>query len=200
MFKDKKVLYALIGGATLLVGAAIIAHFSQTVEDSPIDDDLDKLGPLKREEDGRYLDFEYFIKVFELSTTYAKMKFSIKKKEYVSKRRVAINDDEEYRKIVMEMTQEEEKIIESQMMDIINKLGITEQEFQQNAMYHGQDQMKQIRMMQVQQVQKSSGTDEYETLTKEKCLETFKVQVDIQMKQMEKMINDPEMKNQMANV
>lgn len=55
-------------------------------------------------------------------------------------------------------------------------------------------------MMQVQQVQKSSGTDEYETLTKEKCLETFKVQVDIQMKQMEKMINDPEMKNQMANV
>lgn len=40
------------------------------------------------------------------------------------------------------MTQEEEKIIESQMMEIINKLGITEQEFQQNAMHHGQDQMK----------------------------------------------------------
>jgi len=37
----------------------------------------------------------------------------------------------------MEMTQEEEKVIESQMMDIINKLGITEQEFQQNAMHHG---------------------------------------------------------------
>jgi hypothetical protein len=142
MFKDKKVLYALIGGATLLIGAAIISHLSQTVEDSPIDDDLDKLGPLKREEDGRYLDFEYFIKVFELSTTYAKMKFSSKKKEYVAKRREAIKDDDEYRKIVMEMTQEEEKIIESQMMEIINKLGITEQEFQQNAMHHGQDQMK----------------------------------------------------------
>ena len=69
MFKDKKVLYALIGGATLLVGAALLAHMSAgQVEESPIDDDLDKLGPLKREEDGRYLDFEYFIKVFELST------------------------------------------------------------------------------------------------------------------------------------
>ena len=143
MFKDKKVLYALIGGATLLVGAALLAHMSAgQVEESPIDDDLDKLGPLKREEDGRYLDFEYFIKVFELSTTYAKMKFSTKKKDYVSRRRDAIKDDDEYRKIVMEMTQEEEKVIESQMMDIINKLGITEQEFQQNAMYHGQDQMK----------------------------------------------------------
>lgn len=70
------------------------------------------------------------------------MKFSTKKKDYVSRRRDAIKDDDEYRKIVMEMTQEEEKVIESQMMDIINKLGITEQEFQQNAMYHGQDQMK----------------------------------------------------------
>ena len=53
-------------------------------------------------------------------------------------------------KVVMEMTQEEEKIIESQMMDIINKLGITEQEFQQNAMHHSQDRMKQMRMMEVQ--------------------------------------------------
>jgi len=148
MFKDKKVMYALIGGATLLVGAALIAHMSSAaVEENPIDDDLDKLGPLKREEDGRYLDFDYFINVFELSTKYAKMKFSSKKKEYVSKRREAINDDEEYRKVVMEMTQEEEKVIESQMNDIINKLGITEQEFQQNAMHHGQDQMKQMKMM-----------------------------------------------------
>ena len=151
MFKDKKVMYALIGGATLLVGAALIAHMSsEAVEENPIDDDLDKLGPITREEDGRHLDFEYFIKVFELSTTYAKMKFSSKKKEYVSKRREAINDDEEYRKVVMEMTQEEEKVIESQMMDIINKLGITEQEFQQNAMHHSQDRMKQMRMMEVQ--------------------------------------------------
>ena len=129
MFKDKKVLYALIGGAALLVGAAIISHMSSESEPSPIDDDLDKLGPLKREENGQYLDFEYFIKVFELSTTYAKMKFSVKKKEFVAKRREAIDNDEEYKKIVMEMTQEEEKIIESQMMEIINKLGITEQEF-----------------------------------------------------------------------
>ena len=47
MFKDKKVMYALIGGATLLVGAALIAHMSSAVvEGNPIDDDLDKLGPL----------------------------------------------------------------------------------------------------------------------------------------------------------
>ena len=65
MFKDKKVMYALIGGATLLVGAALIAHMSSAaVVENPIDDDLDKLGPITREEDGRFLDFEYFIKVF----------------------------------------------------------------------------------------------------------------------------------------
>ena len=50
MFKDKKVMYALIGGATLLVGAALIAHMSYAAsEESPIDDDLDKLGPITRE-------------------------------------------------------------------------------------------------------------------------------------------------------
>merc|ERR1712086_608597 len=113
IFKDKKLHYALIGGATLLVGAAIISHMSGQVEESPIDQDLENLGPLRREEDGRYLDFEYFIKVFELSTMYAKMKFSTKKKEYVSRRRENIKNEEEYKKIVMEMTQEEEKVIES---------------------------------------------------------------------------------------
>merc|ERR1712153_185825 len=110
IFKDKKLLYALIGGATLLVGAAIISHMSGQVEESPIDQDLENLGPLRREEDGRYLDFEYFIKVCELSTMYAKMKFSTKKKEYVSRRRENIKNEEEYKKIVMEMTQEEEKV------------------------------------------------------------------------------------------
>ena len=32
MFKDKKVLYALVGGAALLVGAAIISHISSQTE------------------------------------------------------------------------------------------------------------------------------------------------------------------------
>lgn len=65
---------------------------------------MEKLGPLKRESDGKYLDFDYFIKVFELSTTYAKINFSKKKKTFVEKRRAAMDDEEEYRKIVMEMT------------------------------------------------------------------------------------------------
>ena len=56
---DKKVVYALIGGAAL-IGAAVAYHlFSKSSEEAEgdIDADLDELGPLEVDENGR-LKFE----------------------------------------------------------------------------------------------------------------------------------------------
>ena len=39
----------------------------------------------------------------------------------------------------MEMTQAEEMLVQNKLMEIIEKLGITELQFQQNVQYHGQD-------------------------------------------------------------
>ena len=40
------------------------------------------------------------------------------------------------------MTQKEEQYVQTKLVEIIAKLGITEEEFQRATMFHGQDQMK----------------------------------------------------------
>ena len=60
---DKKVLYALIGGAAV-VGAAVAYHFmSKSEAEDTLDDDLDELGSLELDENGR-IKFEQFLKIF----------------------------------------------------------------------------------------------------------------------------------------
>lgn len=101
---SKNVKYALIGGAAVVL-AAISYHYmtnkaSDTVE-ADIDEDLDKLGPLKRDAN-EMIDFDYFIKIFQISSFYAKNQFAKKKKEFVANRRQAArdNDDKKYEEIV----------------------------------------------------------------------------------------------------
>lgn len=79
----------------------------------------------------------------------------------------------------MEMTQREEMLIQTKLMEIIEKIGLSEQEFQRNTMYHGQDQMKGMQIMQMQQQTASQGNEEAPTLSKEEVMATFKAQQEI---------------------
>lgn len=128
MLQDKRVVYGLLGGAAVLVGAALISHFMQDKETNQIDDELEKLGVLSRDNSG-HIEFEQFIKIFEISSLHAKQEFSDKKKGYIAERRQMINDKDAYKKIVIRMTQDEEQIINTKLQDIMEKLNITEQEF-----------------------------------------------------------------------
>jgi len=47
------------------------------------------------------------------------------------------------------MTQKEEQYVQSKLVEIIAKLGITEEEFQKATMYHVQDQRKGMAIMQM---------------------------------------------------
>lgn len=96
---DKKVLYALIGGAAV-VGAAVAYHLaSKSAEeaDDGIDEDLEQLGPPEMEANGM-LKFEYFLKIFQICSYYGKTQFLLKKKDCVRNRRLALaeNDDKKY--------------------------------------------------------------------------------------------------------
>ena len=55
----------------------------------------------------------------------------------VAQRREALknNDSKLYEMIVMQMTQEEEMLVQTKLNQIIDKLGISEQEFQMTTMY-----------------------------------------------------------------
>lgn len=82
-------------------------------------------------------------------------------------------------------------LIQSKMFEILEKVGISEQEFQKNAVFHGQDQYKSMQIMQMQQ---STGANVNEdaapTLSRKDTIKTFEVQQEIQMKSMETMMKD----------
>jgi len=40
------------------------------------EDEVKKLGPVKYEKDGNHLDFDYFLKIFELSVKYGKFDYA----------------------------------------------------------------------------------------------------------------------------
>jgi hypothetical protein len=59
---DKKVLYALLGGAAVAV-AAIAYSMSKGSDEATTDDIVDQLGPVERDDNGM-LTFDYFLKIF----------------------------------------------------------------------------------------------------------------------------------------
>lgn len=81
--QDKRVMYGLLGGAAVLVGAALISHYLSQKEPDAFNEDVDGLGPLQRDGTG-HIEFEQFIKIFEISANHAKMEFADKKKDFIA--------------------------------------------------------------------------------------------------------------------
>ena len=113
-FQDKRVVYGLLAGAAVLVGAVLYHQYSSS--DEP--DMSESIGPLKRDQSG-HIDFEQFIKIFEVSSAKAKVQFATKKKEYIEQRRKVLSDQEAYKRIVIQATQEEEGIINSNLQALL---------------------------------------------------------------------------------
>lgn len=111
-------MYALMGGAAL-VGAAVAYHFlskGSEVEDS-LDDDLAELGPLELDAYG-HIEFKQFLKIFQICSFYGKTQFSDRKRNYIKERREALQNknDQRYEEIVVQMTQEEEMLVQQKLM------------------------------------------------------------------------------------
>lgn len=174
---DKKVLYALLGGAAVAVAAIAYAMSKGEGEEgeTTTDDIIEQLGPVVRDANGM-LEFDYFLKIFQICTVYGKTQFAERKKEMIDNRRAALKDgdDKKYEEIVMQMTQEQEQLVQSKLFEIMELIGVSEQEFHRNTMHHGQDPNKGMQIMQVQQAAESSGNSD-PPLSKQKTMETFKL-------------------------
>jgi hypothetical protein len=46
-------------------------------------------------------------------------------------------DEAKYESLVRQMTQKEEQLVQQKLISIIDKLGISEEQFQRATMYHG---------------------------------------------------------------
>lgn len=83
MLKDKRVVYGILAGAAVLVGAAVASHyFSKAGDDDKLEQEIEKLGSLQRD-NSNHIEFDQFIKIFEISSQHAKTEFSEKKKSYI---------------------------------------------------------------------------------------------------------------------
>ena len=71
-------------------------------------------------------------------------------------------------------------------------MGVSEEEFQRSTMFHGQDQRKGMQIMQMQQQTNGmpAANKEMKVLSKDKVIETFRAQQDIQMESMDEMLKD----------
>jgi hypothetical protein len=71
---DNKVKYALMAGAAV-IGSAIAYHFlsngTEEAMDDGLDADLDQLGALELDADGR-IEFSQFLKIFQICSFYGK--------------------------------------------------------------------------------------------------------------------------------
>ena len=89
----------------------------------------------------------------------------------------------------MQMGSQEEEVTLAIITEIIKKLGISEADFQTNSMFHGQDQMKSMKMMEMQQETMTMGSEnEWEMLTREQAIDAFKVKLRVQLEQMDMML------------
>ena len=68
------------------------------------------------------------MKIFEICSLYGKSQFGSKKAKYIAERRKALKagNEYEYETIVMSMTEQEESLVNTKLMEIISKLGISE--------------------------------------------------------------------------
>ena len=73
--KDKRVVYGLLAGAAILVGAYLYHKLGSSEAETEA---ADSIGPLRRDQSG-YIEFEQFIQIFEVSSAQAKVQFAKKK-------------------------------------------------------------------------------------------------------------------------
>lgn len=91
------------------------------------------------------LTFESFLRVYRAAIVWNRVKFAKKKKEYISKRREALKDNnmETYRDIMIIMSRDDEKCLETVIEEILEQVDVGEKEFQEALEQHLADQQKQ---------------------------------------------------------
>eukprot|EP00355_Strombidium_rassoulzadegani_P009304 CAMPEP_0168621638 /NCGR_PEP_ID=MMETSP0449_2-20121227/7812_1 /TAXON_ID=1082188 /ORGANISM="Strombidium rassoulzadegani, Strain ras09" /LENGTH=104 /DNA_ID=CAMNT_0008662793 /DNA_START=250 /DNA_END=564 /DNA_ORIENTATION=- len=89
------------------------------------------------------------------------------------------------------MTQDEEALIQTKLMEIIERLGLSFEEFKHNTIHHGKDLQKSHQIMQMHMQTLAFGfgeeVDDEELLTRAECFEFYAVQQQIQIESMSEM-------------
>ena len=151
---DNKKTWMAVGGGIAAVALAYLIYAAtsknkRSYDDSSDDDAegaleaeieeaIEGLLPIEREDDSNFLKFDYFLKIFEISQMYARRVYHEDKAEKLVERRKALGDGDikKYEEIVIEIVQAEENLTNEKLVDILDRLAIDQHEFQANTMHH----------------------------------------------------------------
>lgn len=132
---NNKPLIVGLAAAAALVGGAILFNYLQSKSEGTTTTeallvDVDALGPPKREANG-LLSFPYFKDLMMTVQRHGKERFASDKKEFLFRRRHLLQEkkEKEYKEVVAEMIKKEEQCFQDLMMEVIDHIGLTEQEF-----------------------------------------------------------------------
>ena len=125
--------YLVAGGAAIVAGAVICNYLMSNDSDSGINkclEDIDALGPVKKENNG-ILAFNYYKDMFTVVGKHGRLRFAEEKRDMVLKRRKALKEGDHklYADIVKEIITREENQMGDIMQEVMEHLGISEQEF-----------------------------------------------------------------------
>jgi hypothetical protein len=187
---DKKLIYAVAGGAAF-VGAAVLFYLYSNTSKAEVSidqcmEEIEALGAKQMTPQG-VLAFDYYKNVFAIISKYAKTKFGKEKRTYIEKRRVLLKAEklDEYKEVVKELIAKEEHVFSDLLGEAMEHLGLSEQEFMQmHQMYMSNPQTQQALM----QAQLAPSGNEKVTISKEKTKEIFLYSEERKMESMKKMM------------
>jgi hypothetical protein len=191
--KNNAWLIALGAGAAVVALAVGYHYLSGEGSASSVNqclDDVDALGPPKKEANG-ILAFNYYKDLFTVVGKHGRIRFADEKKELIQQRRKALKEgnNKKYNELVKDIIQKEEMQMGDLMQEVMDHLGISEQEFMMTQQtYMSNPQASQILM---QASMMPSKDDAAPKLTKQKTKEIFLDQEGKKMEAMKKMFSQP---------
>eukprot|EP00347_Sterkiella_histriomuscorum_P006804 403351368 len=151
-------------------------------------EEIDALGPPKKDING-LLSFSYFKDIMEIVWKAGKEKFAKEKQDFLNKRRQLLQDNkmDEYKEVALEIVKREETNIQDFMIEVVDHIGLSEQEFMKVYQQYMTDPKTQQTLMQMQLIPQG-GEQQPPKLTIEKTKEIFLYSEEKKMDQMKNMM------------
>jgi len=132
-----------LGAAAALIGTAVVFHLVSSKEEAGSSGlsqalaEIAALGEPRREANG-LLAFEYYKNVFFIIMKHARLSFADEKQKILKQRRELLKAKKtgEYRALVSDMIQKEERVGTDLLQEAMEHIGLSEQEFMQTHQFY----------------------------------------------------------------
>jgi len=179
------------------------ALFVLTLEDEIKEDDLkeqnakildtisEEIGEVKLDAFGN-IAFNQLLSIYKVCSQAGQAQFQELKKKFLKSRRIALQKKNmtTYSALVLKFASEEEKLVQLELQNLCKKINIEVESFNKSLDHYNQTEEQKEQIIKIQQEISERLTEQKdgETLSKEKIIEAYKVQVNLQLSNVDDML------------